>query len=411
MSFTPFSKTDSHTAFSGHLEAILSEIDSLENAYVLGCSQIELEQYYCEQAEIDPLVLSVDDKYIQGQKAVQIDVSHDFRRGIHPGRRAIVPGTRLELAIPFSGDKELWNVRPSTFGISGYREVNISDGEITLEFESPDDTMNTERLKEEIDREVSYIVETVTNLARDVELHNNEAPPKIQQRLERKREKALSAVNAVSGLGIPIKRTESPPTYAIPANRRNNPVTKPKAATQNYLAEPVLPLEEYKHIIEVLSGMSLVIERNPKSFYLLDEESIRDHFLIQLNGHYQGNATGETFNSAGKTDILIREQNRNVFIAECKFWRGQKGFNDAIDQLLSYLTWRDCKAALLIFNQKKDVAAVAAKMHDEMEKRSEHRKTVTQTDDAESRYIFVKDDEPGREIIITTMLFNIPEAI
>ncbi len=68
--------------------------------------------------------------------------------------------------------------------------------------------------------------------------------------------------------------------------------------------------------------MSVVVERNPTSFATLDEEGIRDHFLLQLNGHYEGAATGETFNAAGKTDIMIRAEDRNVFIAECKFWRG-----------------------------------------------------------------------------------------
>ncbi len=31
--------------------------------------------------------------------------------------------------------------------------------------------------------------------------------------------------------------------------------------------------------------------------------------------------TYETFNMSGKTDILLREGERNVFIAECKFWK------------------------------------------------------------------------------------------
>ena len=95
--------------------------------------------------------------------------------------------------------------------------------------------------------------------------------------------------------------------------------------------------------------MALVIERSPASFASLDEEAIRTHFLLQLNGHYEGSATGETFNSSGKTDILIRVDNRNVFIAECKFWRGPKSFSEAIDQLLGYLSWRDSKGAFARF--------------------------------------------------------------
>jgi hypothetical protein len=65
-----------------------------------------------------------------------------------------------------------------------------------------------------------------------------------------------------------------------------------------------------------------------------------------LNGVFEGQATGETFNFQGKTDILIRAQGKNIFIAECKFWKGEKVFLETIDQLLSYLSWRDSKAAI-----------------------------------------------------------------
>jgi hypothetical protein len=154
--------------------------------------------------------------------------------------------------------------------------------------------------------------------------------------------------------------------------------------------------------------MSLVIERNPASFASLDEESIRDHFLLQLNGHYEGGATGETFNASGKTDILIREDNKNVFIAECKFWRGQKVFVEAVGQLLGYLTWRDSKCALMIFNRTKDSNAVRERMHEAMESLPEHRKTVFHQADGNSRYILIKESEPGKEIIVTTQLYDIP---
>jgi hypothetical protein len=41
--------------------------------------------------------------------------------------------------------------------------------------------------------------------------------------------------------------------------------------------------------------------------------------LVQLNGQYEGQATGETFNFQGKTDILIRVDGQNIFVAECKY--------------------------------------------------------------------------------------------
>ena len=63
-----------------------------------------------------------------------------------------------------------------------------------------------------------------------------------------------------------------------------------------------------------------------------------------------------------------------------------------------------------MFNRKKDSAGVAAKMHEAMIARPERRRTVAHSDSGECRYIFVKQDEPGREIFITTMLFDVPDA-
>lgn len=137
-------------------------------------------------------------------------------------------------------------------------------------------------------------------------------------------------MSAVAALDMPVKRSDTSPTFTIPTKGRTKPTKRPVVETGEYKPEPVLDEKEYQHILEILRSMSLVIERNPSSFASLDEESIRDHFLLQLNGHYEGGATGETFNASGKTDILIREDNKNVFIAECKFWRVAKAFRQVV---------------------------------------------------------------------------------
>ena len=49
---------------------------------------------------------------------------------------------------------------------------------------------------------------------------------------------------------------------------------------------------------------------------------------------------------SGKTE----DNDRNAFVGECKIWRGAKQVDSALGQLLGYLTWRDCKAALIVFN-------------------------------------------------------------
>lgn len=404
----PFRDGDTFGIFDNLINKIITEISGLDNEYVLKSSPAELEQYFIDKVLITPLVLHDAERYIKNQTGIQIDVSHDFRRAVFPGERAVVKGTKVDIAIPFEGDPVLWKIRASTFSLSGYPDMEIRDGEAIFAVSFPDDSAEPERLRADIERITKSLVEAVTYLRRDVDNHNNSAPNKVKAVLAQKRERAQAAVGAVVALGIPIKKTSTEPTFTIPAKRRESPAKRPTVSTGKYEPEPVLDEKEYQHILEVLKSMSLVIERNPSSFAALDEEAIRDHFLLQLNGHYEGSATGETFNASGKTDILIRAENKNVFIAECKFWRGSKAFDEAVDQLLGYLTWRDSKCALLFFNKTKDSTAVRQKMHEVMSARSQHRKTEFHKSDGDSRYVFVKDSDPGKEITITTQLYDLP---
>ncbi len=404
----PFREGDTFATFRNIIDSVVNEIMSLENGYILKASETELEEFYTEKALIDPLVLHSDQQYIKNQSGTQIDVSHDFRRAVFPGERAVVRGTRIDIAIPFEGDPMLWRVRASTWSSGGYPEIDVKNGEIIFSVSFPDDSANPEQLKSDISRSIKSLEDAVGYLKNDVANHNNDVLNTVKQALNRKRELAQATTGAVAALGIPVKRVDSSPTFTIPAKRRTRPTNRPSVETGVYQPEPVLAEKEYQHILEIIRSMSLVIERNPASFASLDEESIRDHFLLQLNGHYEGGATGETFNASGKTDILIREGNKNVFIAECKFWRGNKVFVEAVNQLLGYLTWRDSKCALMIFNRTKDSSAVRNKMHEAMEALPEHRKTVTHNADGDSRYILIKESAPGKEIIVTTQLYDIP---
>lgn len=395
MRIRPFRQSDTSASFRKLLENVTHEIMSLENDYVLKASQVELEEYYIDKAKIEPITLHSADYYIENRKGTRID-----------GAKA--QGTQLDIAIPYTGDPLLWQLHPSRFSVSLYPELEVRDDVIVFPVVFPDDLADAVRLKSEIDDAVGSLSSAVQNIRRDVEGHNSTAEQRIRSALQAKRKLADSATGAVTSLGIPMKRRDKPPTFTIPTKRRPSPVSRPKVPAQPYKPDPALEEAEYQHILKIMRAMSLVIERNPAAFSSLNEEAIRTHFLFQLNGHYEGGATGETFNGSGKTDILIRVGDKNVFIAECKFWRGPKAFKDAVDQLMGYLSWRDSKCALLIFNKTKNSSDVRQKMHEAMEGQPEHRRTVHHDPDGDSRYIFVKKTDPGKEIILTTQLYDVP---
>ncbi|MEA2861905.1 MAG: hypothetical protein QOC72_3944 [Methylobacteriaceae bacterium] len=150
------------------------------------------------------------------------------------------------------------------------------------------------------------------------------------------------------------------------------------------------------------------MERSPSAFSSIGEESLRQHFLVQLNGRFEGAATGETFNYQGKTDILIRSGDRNIFIAECKFWHGEKGFIETIDQLLSYLSWRDTKAAVVVFNRNKNFGEVLTTMRAAIEKHPHKKSGPVAQSETRFRYVFGNPSDHSREIVITVMAFDVP---
>lgn len=408
MSFYPFRQGDTYSTFRAHLEKTISEIRELDNNYVLKASQSELEDYYFDRVHINPLILNIGAKYIQNQSSVGVDVSNDFTRAVMPGERAVVPGTRLDIAIPFEGDELLWKLQPSRFSLGGYPEIDVQKTEVIISFIFPDDNAESKNMQATIDGATKSIEDAVENIRHDVDQHNSSAPNRIRQTIAAKREIAEKTVGAITALGIPVKRREEPLAYTVPTRRRQVPISRPRVSTEPYQPEYLLDQAEYQHILGIMRSMSVVIERNPSAFANLKEEDIRTHFLLQLNGHYEGTASGETFNASGKTDILIRVEDRNIFIAECKFWKGPKSFDAAIEQLLSYLSWRDAKCALLVFNRTRDSTAVLEKMNDVVEARPEHKRTSRHEDNVDSSYILVKESDPGREIILTTQLYDFP---
>ena len=105
------------------------------------------------------------------------------------------------------------------------------------------------------------------------------------------------------------------------------------------------------------------MERQPSTYANRQEEDLRDFLLMTLCTHYP-NTTGETFNKAGKTDILVRHEGKNVFVGECKFWSGIKAFHDSINQILGYLTWRDSKAAIVCFVKNREINPVLQQVLD-----------------------------------------------
>lgn len=152
------------------------------------------------------------------------------------------------------------------------------------------------------------------------------------------------------------------------------------------------------------------MEKTPYSYQSFGEEDFRNLFLPHLNSISSSTVTtGETFNNNGKTDILIQNTDgENLFIAECKLWKGEAQLKEAINQLLErYVTWRDNKLAIIIFNKDmKDFSGLITKSHSALKSHSKFKRTDLKGDDTNQSFIFEHPQDANKEVKISLLLFN-----
>jgi hypothetical protein len=318
-----------------------------------------------------------------------------------------VPGNKTVIAVPFEGgEPDFFRIRPQTYGSAPPR-AEIRDGELLLTFVRTD--QNAAALKREYGEVVKYIRESLSRLSQSAAQFNDQLEGLTTSHIKARKARLLADAGMVAALNLPMRKRQGvPATYAVPVVRRRPKIDRIKVAG-GFTAEPALAQSDYEEILGIMKNMTRVMELSPHAFLEMDEEALRSHFLVQLNGVYEGDATGETFNFQGKTDILIRKDGKNVFVAECKFWKGEIAFLDTIDQLVTtYLSWRDTKTAVIVFNRNTGFSAVLSKIAEITPKHPQFKRDLGKSDESTFRYVFAQPNDANREIVLTVMAFDIP---
>lgn len=305
--------------------------------------------------------------------------------------------------IPFSGVSAAFDWRPTTSNLSP--PMGRIRGQ-TVEIEFSGISADASTITRQFQQSLGQIKQYLKWLEVDIVNGLSQCQVKILERIENRKRRINQKEGVLASLGYPVKRQDDAPKVAIPLKRRV--IVKPtRHSADRQGNEPYLLPDAYEAILDVCFSMSLLIERSPTTFARLEEEALRDHFLLQLNGQFEGAATGETFNAHGKTDILIRVENKNIFVAECKFWSGPKSLTKAIDQLFSYLTWRDSKAAILLFSRNVGFSQVLADMKTAIESHPQFQQSVPVKLEHCFRAAMKRPDDPSRVHMLTVLPFNL----
>lgn len=403
-----FNKYDLSQTLKQSTANLFEEIDTYAQDYILNTSIEDICDYLENKYQIPFISLLKDKIHVKKHGEVDIDVSHDFAYGFRPESGPVFKkGTSITLAIPFHGDYNLFYCRGNTWSTSP-PSASVAENELSITYR--DTNLKPEKIRQNFDKEILSIEAHINYLKADVESFNKSLRHQIKERITARKEKYLNDLDIVSALGFPIKESaDIPKTYIAPEIKKKLIIKKPAPTTNSFKPEPTLDLKIYEAILNIISNMVLVMERSPSSFKTMNEEALRQHFLVQLNGHFDGQASGETFNFEGKTDILIRSESKNIFIGECMFWKGAGSLKKKTDQLLGYTSWRDTKTAIIIFNRNKDLSNIINQISPVLQEHPNFKKEVPYDNETGFRFLMHMPNDKNRELILTVLIFDVPK--
>jgi hypothetical protein len=346
-----FAKGELSAALDGQRRQLKEEVDGTPEDYLLNVDIEEWVGYLTDKYGVDVPVLHPDQVDAEDEGEQPVDVSHEhFTRAISdPSQPAYVPGRRIRVHIPYSGEQVFFALRGNSWSTNPPRAI-VAPGELQLLFEYPTDVQRRPDVKGETDTLIRKVEGELTSLRTECEAFEAGLGNDARNLIEGRRSRVLADHSHLDNLGIPVrKRSDAPQTFQAPAVKKRAAPRLAKAKTAKPSSpEPTLVGELYDHTLHVIGQVARAMERTPGDYTKSSEEKLRDALLIVLNTHYEGQGQAEAFNKGGKTDILIRVEGRNIFIGECKLWKGEKSLADALDQLFGYATWRDEAGADLL---------------------------------------------------------------
>jgi hypothetical protein len=317
------------------------------------------------------------------------------------------PGSiRVVIAVPFDGQPGLFEPQPSSHQLSQF-DGAVKDGE--LRFTIAQQNASKESIRTTLDRQVVLYEKELGQLRQDLRPFNERLPGEARELVEARKSQLLQARDVLASLEFPVRKREDA-VIPVPVTRRIR-VSQPAASpSPTFTPEPEVPAHDYEDILASTRSMGFVMERAPGTFSGLAEEGIRDFFLALLNVGFRGDAMGEVFNGEGKTDILIRVREKNVFIAECKVWYNPKRFKDeALDQLLRNVGWRDTKCAILLFVHDRDVSDVIDKVDGMIRAHGCFKRVEAgAVGELERRYVLHWPGDERRELHVAVQVFAVP---
>lgn len=401
----PFRDIDLGMILSSNRKKMAAKVDSFTNEEIMANDLEILTSNLYEEFRIESVEIMDEEFSKRHIEQAKIKKRIDSFLQDYYGKEYVeVDGVIMTFYFPFTGWGELFKCHASMFACGGYPDITVGMMYISFVYEYSLEEVQGENARDKVlkkvERDIKDIRDGINYANKDVEAYNMSLKKQALHLLEEKKGKVESFFSVANMFEVPVKKSAYAETH-VPLQRKIVPIA------HEYKKEDIYSISDanYADILATIKHMGSTYERTPRSYKDMKEEDLRNTLLAALNGTYLGGAVGEAFRNNGKTDICIEEKNRAAFVAECKMWTGQKAIADALKQLDSYLTWRDCKTALIYFVRKKDFLAILQTAEEALRAIPEMRQ-VQVLDKNEFKCCMISTQNPGQQIQVRVMLFN-----
>lgn len=318
------------------------------------------------------------------------------------------------LRYQYTGNERILRFRPNPWRSSQFRtEVNQNENYVDVYFPRRRKAYSDHELQEFRER----IEEFVKTHYRRVHQNLSEFYKEIQNHAERlhkeRKDNILEQQQRYEDLEFDVVRREDiDEALKIDEPKRRREITLDNIRSE----QPCTGIsdEVYYEIIEAVDAVGHGFERSPETYLDFGEEDYRNVMLTFLEMNFEGSATGETFNKEGKSDILLRHDGDNIFIAECGMWAGPQTLSGTdeqggkISQLLErYLTWRDSKTAVILFVDRNSFTDVLEKIPEAVEAHPLYAGQKEQKSMNWWQYSFNRPNDEGNEVDVAVLAFDV----
>jgi len=384
-----------------HYQKIQDEINSNSKDYILKVDEEEFVKYLVNKYSLEPLNIIHESESVSEPKKSKVKRQNMWRE------EYLADSFTFTVSYQFTGSPEIFKIRSSNWVMTS-NEIFVNSSNSTVSFQFTIYAQDVEEFNKAKSEGYSSAFTNLTNANNDVQQVINGFEGTVRAMFQRTKD-SFSKENAFY-TAVNIKTNpKTASVFSAPTIKKKD-VFQPKVSEKKeFAAEPTMSQSMYEEILRAVYDCGKNMEKKPSLYIGKDEEGLRDQFVFVLETKYEGTtATGETFNRNGKTDIILKfaKDGSNLFVAECKLWHGPSEMLKAIDQLLSYLTWRDSKVALMLFVHNQNFTSVLDTIKADITKHAQYKKSVGNRGESSFSFIFGLPQDTNKDVQLEIMAFH-----